>query len=220
MKWGSKPWIIGLLAIFIVAIPSFAQTKTPTLGSLKLREKRAFELMSKTPYRVTMTIEIRDSETEEWRPYSCFITDYAAGRSYERRCVEPLRETIRSGKDTYLRMPDGSWRLKEKKVASGMPWKREPSKVEVVRLEPEAGPDDGSVGFGVRSQTRTQRPADSRVFEVSGTGNMWFDEQGRFVRRESVEFSEIPSAGRYRRMVFVYDYDDSIRVEIPETVEQ
>ena len=111
MSWGLKPWIVGLLAILIFAVPCFAQTKTLTLESVRERAKRATALLSKTPFRVTTTIEVRNSETEEWRPYSCFITENAAGRSHGRRCAEPLRETIRSGKDTYIRMPDGSWRL-------------------------------------------------------------------------------------------------------------
>lgn len=211
----SRHLIVGLFAILIFIFSSFGQTKTATLESLELREKRAFEQMRKTPYRVMMTIEVRNSEIEEWRPYSCFITEYTAGRSYERRCAEPLRERIQIGNDTYLRMPDGSWQLNEKKDPPGTPWKREPSNVEIVKLGPDAAPEDGSVGFGVRSRTRTQRPADGRVFETTGTGNIWFDEQGRLVRRESVNFSEIPSAGRFSRRVEDYEYDESIRIDIP-----
>lgn len=220
MTLRSKPATVAALAIIIFTGASFAQTKTPSLESVRLREKKAFEQMSKTPHRATLTIEVRNSESEEWRPYSCFITEYTPGRSYERRCAEPFKEKIQIGRQTYLRMPDGSWQLEKRKAESGNIWKQEPAKVEVERLESETAPKGGLVGFCVSSQTTTQRPSDGRVFEVSASRNVWFDQQGRLVRRESLRFSEIPSAGRFSRTIYVYEYDDSIRIDVPVIVEQ
>ena len=212
--------ILPLIASLLFAAPFFSQTKTPTAESLKLREMKALEILRTTPHRVKLTIETRNSEAEEWQPYSCFITEYASARSYERRCTEPFRERIRIGKDTYAKTVDGSWKLERKASGRATVKPLSPAKTEVARLAADEAPESGAAGFSVESHSTYQSLVDGMVYDNDSTGDVWFDDQGRFVMREVIVFINLPRPGRFSRRAEIYEYDPDIKIEIPAIAKQ
>ncbi len=214
MRRGLISAILFVLTVSFSAVHFRAQTKTPTAESMRLREQKALEVLRTTPHRIRLTIETRNTETEEWRPYSCFILEYSSNRSYERRCAEPLREKIRIGKNWYSKMADGTWHLDKKVVTRGTVKYLPGTELNIEKLERNNAPDGGSVGFGIESHSRTLNLVDGLAYEHNGTGSVWFDDQGRFVMREAITFIHNPSPGRFSRRVEVYEYDESIRIEM------
>ncbi|MBK9153692.1 MAG: hypothetical protein IPM25_05675 [Chloracidobacterium sp.] len=208
------------MSIAFLAVQSRAQTKTPTRDSMKLREEKALEALRSRPHRIRLTFETRNTEVEEWRPYSCFILEYSSDRSYQRRCAEPLREKIRIGKNWYSKLNDGAWQLDKKVVTRGTVKYLPGTEVDIQKLDQSDAPNGGSAGFGIESHSRTLNLVDGLVYEHNGTGSVWFDDHGRFVMREAITFIHNPSPGRYSRRVEVYEYDDNIRIDIPVATEK
>lgn len=174
--------------------------------------KKAREICRSTPYRIKITIEQRVTEDGVWQPYSESVMEFAGPNSHFKR---KYLETISIGKKFYIKQPDGTWKEKAHKKTNGTVRMVGPAVYEYIREKGGGPSNENTVAFQVESRFKLEYLSDGLIFDHHNTGRVWFDDLGRYLMTESISFE--PRRRIFIRRLEEYEYDESIRIEAPET---
>lgn len=182
---------------------------------VKLYYEKGREICRSTPYRIRITIEKRQPEEIVWQPSSESVMEFASANSHFRG---KYLETIRIGKKTYIKQSDGTWKEEVPKRTNGTVRMVGPAVHEFVREKADGPSNESTAAFQVESRVRVEYLSDGLIYDHHNTGRVWFDDLGRFLMTESITFEP-------RRRIFIrrlegYEYDETIRIEAPQTTNE
>jgi hypothetical protein len=203
-------WILGPL-VLATNIGALAQ------GNCRSEQSHYDETAVETPVRITKQLSVKNSELDEWRPYSQFIEEIV----YPDRMH--LRSTRSDSKAWYENIQVGS-QLWHRDIAT--PWSLTKND-ERTRYMPEIkiryGAScsvsteiiDGS-SFRLFTWSRGVVPeAGHEATDGGGLDKAWFFDNGRVLKKESLYFDPDNAPNRYMRYLERYEYDESIKIEPP-----
>lgn len=198
------------LAVLSAALGYSQSVPTPDERSRELR-KRAQAILAETPHRVTMTVEMRDSEESAWELYSSQAKEKVGrDRWHLVQHTGLKRELIGIGDQTYQKMPDGSWQLQPPAKAYTGPTVRN---VGEPVIESAVDEKKGGTTIETNGQGKIQIIRTGEIVNGDRKLREWYDESGRLTRVETEHFNF--ERKKLQRVTEVYEYDPTIKIEAP-----
>ena len=200
-----------LLALMVVLSVYGTYAQSPAVATDDAK-RNARKLLSETPHRVKMTIEMRETPDSNWELYSSQTREVAGRDRWHLIQHTGLKlEIIRIGDRTYQKSPDGSWQSGGAGSGYTGPTVRTISKPEIESVVNER--KDGSKVVETTSRSKLQVIRTGEPVAMDHKTKEWFDETGRLIRVETEHFNF--ERKKFQRVIEVYEYDPNIRIEAP-----
>ena len=196
--------------LFLCAATMYSQTTVTDDGVLK---RNAYKILAETPHRVTMTIDMRETAEAPWELYSSQVKEVVGKDRWHLVQHTGLKlELIGIGERMYQKVADGTWRFRQTDNGYTGPTIRSVSRsIGQPRVIDEKR--DGSKTIETSDQSTLQIIRTGEVVNNDRKVKEWFDEGGRLIRVENEHFNF--ERKKFQRVTEVYEYDPTIRIEVP-----
>lgn len=182
-------------------------------------EMKLFDRMAiNTSVRITTDISVKARGDEDWRPYSHFDEERIFPDQWHlkstRRDLPSWYEIVQAGGKKFYRENDSSWERKDEKLYTFGPEtfsSYSPLGCTVLGIETI----DGN-RFKVFQWVKGRVPEAGRESDESGGWNrVWFDQNGRVYKKESLHFAPNNGPNRYIMRVERYEFNVDVKIESP-----
>lgn len=199
------------LLLVLIVLFSFFGTYAQSASTDAAKRHYARKILSETPHRVKMTVEMRETADSKWELYSS-QTQEVVGRDWHLVQHTGLKlELIGIGDRTYQKQPDGGWQLRSEGSGYTGPTIRAVSPE--VRSTVVGDKKDGGKVVETRSESTFQVIRTGEVVDMERRTTEEFDHKGRLIRVETEHFNF--ERKKFQRRTEVYEYDPNIRIEVP-----